>query len=576
MRGVNKTTTSFIAAALVLTACGGGSDDSAASEQPDDTTEAETDESDEPETTDDPAETDTPAATEAPADDEPAPVETDTTTEDAPADDEPATPASSEFPEREPGDGTTAAQAAAFPDAPFSWSQEGATWEISLDGLLQTTARDPEDGDCLVLFGTATATELGDWRWSNPRVTPDINLAVGDEPIEARRGGCDESAALASDHGAFFDPRLIPGSAYSFSLHYRLDGTSLADIEAIEFAPGDPDAERTYFLPTLIDAAPTAVVPTTDYSAFPATAIEGATVTTPDGSVRDVHDIEFQGVIAAPGLSATQDMGEGDCVLVLGSATAVSFKDGSIASFGGHSIGVLAGGRLLDNQQSLCDTSAVEAAGYQQIDQVNLTPGTSIDFFEAVVIPDELADSEQLVVTDSFFADDPQFFSFTPLGEVPAPLAKPDASVLPASAGSMTGGPFVFQEDEDDTEFTINLEGVVNAGQNDDGTHTCFFILGTATADQEENTDPSIRLSTAGQFHDTAAFECGARDVEDQGWENIGFAEFQSGVELAFFELVLVPNYDADGEQFVVIGDPKSAVPHIVLDPVYLDAVPAR
>ena len=557
-----------IAGALLASACGGSGDSSPFDDASNPGTSDESEDSEPQSTEPDPE----PDATEAPVSEPPATDAPDAAeTEAEPEPTEEAAPL--ETVPREPGDGTSADQAAALAAAPIAWSQEGATWSFDMAGLLPVSARNEDNGDCLVLFGTATAVDIADWNWSNPRITPDIDLQVGDELISPNFGNtCDETATLASDHADESNPRLIAGASISFAYHYPLGEFTLGDVDAIVWGGDDEDLVQQYYLPTLIDTPPAAVVSAADYSGFTVAPLAGATVRVANS---DTFDLQFQGVLPVPATQFAEENGDGECLVIVGSATAVETSRG-FATFGGSAIGLLAGGRLLERASLDCDTSEFVAAGYQTLNGVNLTAGTSIDFFEAVFIPDELADSAQLVVTDAFFSDDPQFFEPTPLDAVPPLLAVPDASVIPPTTGSTADGPFTFQEDADDTTFTISIDGVVNAGTTDDGTLTCFFILGTMTADQEENTHADIGLITSGQYHESAAFDCDGRDVEDAGWESVGFIDFEPGVEVGFNELILVPNVDAGGPQFLVIGDPSAADPHILLDPVYLDAIPTR
>lgn len=564
------------AAAILLAACGGSSDagfptdtasEPADSDAPPATDPDGDDQSDEsvvtdaPPTTDAAPSTDAPPATDAPVE-EPTPVP-------SPADG------------RIPGDGTTPETAASLVDAPIVYAQNDGEWTFEMSGLLDVDARNEDDGNCVVLFGTAVATVAGELPWTVPAVTPDIGLRLGGELLEGRStGACTNDARVASGHAdGFNNPSVIPGSAYSFAITFRTDESTSADVEEIVFGPEDNDElAAKYFLPTVIASAPPAVVPTTDYSAFPAAPLEGALAAV--GAERelgtpDEYDLVFQGLVSIPTTDSTSSFGNGECRAVVGSATATAVSGGFV-TFNGHPVGLLAGGRLLDDAFAPCDTSALDAAGFQKLRGNKITVGTSVDFYQTFFVPDVVAASEQLIVTDSFFAFGPQYFLPTPLDAIPAPSAPADASVIPAPSGLMTDGPFSFQARAEATTYTVTLNGVVDVGPNLDGTATCFAILGTMAADQEDRTEAPIGLVTDGEYHANATFECGESAIEDAGWMSFLDIEFVPGVTVPFNRIIAVPERDlgSDSPQVVVIGDPSSTQPIVILEPVYLDAVP--
>lgn len=558
------------AAAISLAACGGGGDSAFT-----------------PDTVADPVDTDAPAASDPTDDPQPseppatdAPLTTDAppaTTAPVEADDAP----SAAVDDRTPGDGSSPETAASLTAAPITFTQDEGEWSFEMNGLLDVGARNEDDGTCVLLFGTATATATGDRPWTSPAITPDIGLRIGGELVESGgSGSCEREERLASEHAdGFSNPSVIPGSAFSFALTYRTGESASADVEEIVFGPEDDDElAAKYFLPTLIDSAPSAVVPTTDYSAFPAVPFEGAAVAV--GAERgpgtaDEYDLVFQGLVDIPMTELGASFGAGECRAVVGSATATGVSSGFV-TFNGHGIGLLVGGRMIDEPSPACDTEELDAAGFQELRGSNIAVGTSIDFYHVYFVPDLLAASEQLIVTDAFFVRAPQYFVPTQLGAIPAPAAPADASIIPAPSGLMTDGPFSFQARAETTTYTITLDGVVDVGPNDDGTATCFAILGTMTADQEERSQAPIGLVTGGEYHPHEAFDCGERAIEDAGWMSFLDIDFVPGEAVPFNRIIAVPERDlgSGSPQVMVIGDPSSSQPIFVLEPVYLDAVP--
>jgi hypothetical protein len=96
----------------------------------------------------------------------------------------------------------------------------------------------------------------------------------------------------------------------------------------------------------------------------------------------------------------------GRCLLLLGTLTPTAAEGATSSGFTTPSVGVIAGGNLIDAAASECDTAPAEAAGFGWILDANVTVGTTYPFYAEFFIPGDVpAELEVIVVGDSTSAE---------------------------------------------------------------------------------------------------------------------------------------------------------------------------
>lgn len=542
-------------AALAFAACGGSNDASvenpeSESESTSTSTSAEQDEVDRPPVT----------QLEAEPDDS--------------SEDEPVDP---------PGDGTTLADAAPLLGEPIEWADDKFAWSLDLRGLTDIPSDDPNEGTCVALSGTATPTTI--WKftpWTTFSARPLIELQVDGEPIEQtgfKSGGCDTNTFVNAGYLLFEDMFVSLGSPYNFVATFQFESGDIGDVEAVVFtSTDDSEAVLSYYLPTIADGIAPPVPPAYDYSTFTVLAADVGTISIDaafDLDDTDDHDIEIQGIVAAPADAiGAADSGPGSCLVIVGSMT-MTDTAGAFSANGQTLTSMLIGGHRLNVRNSKCDTSEVESAGYQTIAGSFFRAGTSVDFYEAMFVPESLIDTDVLIGIDDHTNRDTRLLMPTMLDTLPAPLALPDTHTVPPTSGSMTAAPISYQDARSGLpEYTMSAIGFFIGDLNQQRTRRCVHFLATVAADGSPGWGSSLKVLSSGQVHTTRRDDCDGTLLESAGYQRSSDAEFVADIAVPVYASFSLPLDEADMIEGLVIGNQQD--PDVLLfDPMFIDVIPA-
>jgi hypothetical protein len=344
---------------------------------------------------DDPSATAVPLDTDAPEATDDAPVDTgepdatdpdSPTTQTAPADSEPS------------GGGGGGDPANPLPvSSPFSYEDPfiDAAWEGIVFGLVEVPKAEFSDpGRCLVVVGSIAPTKI-DGGVSTGFFAPTVSIIADGVLQDSTFAECDTSGLEAQGYRWSLNAQVTPGTDFPFFNEFYFAGDTIPTVDSI--VVGDPTGDGAfYFQPTVLPAAPAPPLTNVGALAQPIQPVGAFQYEDPFGS--SAWDGVVHGLVEIPiGQFATG----GRCVAVVGTLTPTKAEGAVTNSFDAPSMALVSNGRLVDGTFAECDTTGLEAAGYQWILDAEVTVGTSYPFFAEFYFPaDSLPPLEAIAAGD--------------------------------------------------------------------------------------------------------------------------------------------------------------------------------
>lgn len=452
----------------------------------------------------------------------------------------------------------------------------GSEWTGSIGGVVEVPPLWEDEAAairCFAVIGTLTPTAFGGVvsdSWSTPYLT----LFVGGDEAELSNAVCATDELAARGYRSMFEANVTLGTEFAFFTEFSLP-ESAGDPQAIAVSQGSPaqgDPEWVFFDATLLDAAAPATLGAVGPLAVEATPIgDGApgAFTHIDDYTGDAWSGSILGLVEVPTDPAAQQPGR--CFAVIGTLTADAAGAGALTSpYSAPSVALIADGRLVADYYG-CSTSAAESAGYRWFNDAEITPGTTIAVYAALMVPQPLPGQLQAIVVGDPWVAAPAVLAphelgdFAPVSVTPGP--PPGGDLAPP------GTPFsVAREADDDVIWDALVHGYVPTAP---GAGECVVVYAsfTLTAGSAEPSPPEVFLIAGGRLL-AEDFECDTDAARAAGyveqWSQVGrigqsvhvYAGFRVAAELGPPQAVVVGRSGV-GEQTVVAPAELDAIPPI-------------
>lgn len=295
----------------------------------------------------------------------------------------------------------------------------GDSWNGYVGGIVETGIGqfNDEPGRCLVVVGTLTATEVGAGT-SNSFDAPSLTMLVDGRAVDSDVSSCDVDAIEAAGYAWILNAEVTQGTTYAFYDEFFLPTDAVPSALLVGDRFGDP----LFFEPTV-----TTEIPEVGELSVGDLDRELLAIGDPTSgfTYSDFGDDEWEGYIGAlietPVGEYTDDPGR--CIVVVGVLTPTEVDGVTANPFTAPNLSLIADGRVVQYDFNDCDTSALEAAGYEWILDAEVVEGTPYPFYDQFFLPDGTGDLDAVVVGSS--ADvDALYYEPTIFAEIPAPVVE--------------------------------------------------------------------------------------------------------------------------------------------------------
>lgn len=460
---------------------------------------------------------------------------------------------------------------------PFLWSHRDAQWELTVEGVVESTTRFGGDDGPPCWLAVVTATVLAG---ENDAMTSAISLpdiaAVTASDEEVDRGNCDTDEATLAGHFSAGEMQLLTGTTTSYFVKLEFDEVDPANVVALRIGDADDDAVG-YVTPSVLAAMP-AAPPVADPALSGFEPVENARLIAGSG---DEWAMLLHGVFVVDASAPEiESYGEGtECLVVLGSGFPTVINEGAVSD-NEPQIRLIAGGVVINSRITSCDTEAIEDAGFPWIASIHQTPGSPASFIEGFVVPARLRSSVSHIVVDDFFTPRVQLFEIGQVRDpatLPAQPEVPADPLLPQTSGPADLRTWTWFNAREELSWQVDVAGVVDLGPTNDGTGRCHAVVGTmapSAATDRGFVAPDFWLIAEGSAFDPLDRNCDVEALEAAGYATWNEFELDAGEAHAFHATVQVPNDPARAISTLVVGLPTRSAQAIYLDPVFIDAAP--
>ena len=141
----------------------------------------------------------------------------------------------------------------------FEYSEmSGTSWHGFVFGLVEAGLGmfNSDPGECLVLLGEITPTEISSGSITSGFETPSVSLVVGGVLVDSEVGECDTDVVEAAGFDWLLNAEVTVGTTYPFFSEFFLPEGTTGEIEAI--VVGNPYSEESlFYMPTILPEPPT-------------------------------------------------------------------------------------------------------------------------------------------------------------------------------------------------------------------------------------------------------------------------------------------------------------------------------
>lgn len=270
----------------------------------------------------------------------------------------------------------------------------------------------------------------------------------------------------------------------------------------------------------------------------------------------------------------------GSCYILFGTLTPTVAEHDISRGYTAPDAGLIVEGRQFESTSFECDNDAIQAAGYAQTYDADVTVGTSFAFYEEFFIPEAGPQSVDTVVIGDPTSDGAIYLTPDVVELTPPTLVVGDNAFL-AAAPTYVGAAIDYTNAFDDVTWEGAIGTFVAAEQrfSDDG-GTCMFLLGTVSPTRIDDglvtssfDSPDFGLIVDGHYVDDSFFECDEEAVLFAGYSDLSDAEISVGTAYPFFTEFYLPagageiqalvmgDAGSDNAQYFLAGAPATEIP---------------
>lgn len=272
---------------------------------------------------------------------------------------------------------------------------------------------------------------------------------------------------------------------------------------------------------------------------------------------------------------------DGTCYLILGVLTPTKLSEGTVTNgFMTPEVSVLANGRRIEPEASVCDRGPAENAGYGWRLNAEVAVGTSFPFFEEIFIRESLPSEVEAIVIGRPSTAEALFYRAVILPEVPSAGV---ASSGQANDLDITAVGVKFNFEDSLAAWDGKILGLVRTDVSDynDEEGTCYLILGVLTPTKLTEglvtngfMTPQVSVLAEGRQIQPEASACDRRPAESAGYGWRLNAEVTVGTPFPFFEEIFLQATPPPEIEAIIVGQPSTSEA-LYYEPKILSVAPA-
>lgn len=467
-------------------------------------------------------------------------------------------------------------------NARFAYSEEfyDTDWEGELYGLvdLPTNSND-KVGVCYGLVGIMSPVRIGEGSISEGFTAPDLGLVV-DGVLVDDSFGCDADAVRDAGYGPIYDAQVTEGTEFAFYATFFVEGDPASAPTALSLGDSNDALSVTYFSPDVLGSVPAPVVAVGSGTGGDTEPLAGAQFSY-NGQFDDTTwDVSLFGVVEGEKDSFVDEAGS--CLVLVGTLTPTQIDEGQLSEgFDAPDFVTVAAGLQIEDESD-CETDAIELAGYGRLWDAEVTLGTVYPFYVDFFVP-EGSTAESIIAGDPTEDGGAKFFSVDVIPSLPVADTSASLGTLPEGITPLTGAGFTYTDAFSETSWEASLGGLVATEVSSfaDVPGRCFAVVGviTPTAIPEGSvTDgfdtPELGLIAGGQAVPWNSFNCEDDSLQAAGYQDLTDAEIPVDTLYPYFVQFFVPGDDSVSLDSVFVGD-SGDDGALYYDAALLDAIPA-
>lgn len=495
---------------------------------------------------------------------------------------EPATTEATAAPAAADGAGTLADPRSIL-NADFAYSEDfyDTDWEGELYGLVDLPKSSDEAGTCYGLLGVISPIRIGEGSISEGFTAPDMGLVV-DGVLVDDSFGCDASDVRDAGYGPMYDAQVTEGTEFAFYVSFFVEGDSASAPTALSLGDSGDALDVTYFTPDVLGSIPAPVVAAGSGAGGDVEPLAGAQFSYNGRFDDTTWDVSLFGVLEGEKDSFVDEAGS--CLVLVGTLTPTQIDSGQLSEgFDTPDFVTVAAGVQIEDESD-CETDAIELAGYGRLWDAEVTLGTVFPFYVDFFVP-EGATAESIIAGDPTEDDGARFFAVDMIAALPPADRSASLGTLPEGMTPLTGSAFTFTDSFSETAWEATIDGLVPTTVDSfaDVPGRCFAVVGvitpTAIGEDAAVTDgfdtPDIGLIAGGQAMPWNSFFCEDDLLQANGYQDLTDAEVPVGTAYPYFVQFFVPGDESVPLDSVFVGD-SGDDGALYYDAALLDAIPTR